>query len=200
MPAIYVAIQAVLSLFASGRTTCIVMNSGDGVSHWCLSVWRFRSSPCYCLSWPCWTSECEIVRDIKEKLCYAALFSSRICSLQLPQSTWRSFMSFLMDRLLLLAMSISAAPKLSSSPHSWEWKLVDYMRLTTTPSWSVMLTSVRTCIAHRMQKEVTALALSTMKIKIIAPVYLDFRIHPCLPFHLPSYVNLQAGSAFKLMI
>merc|ERR1712013_852025 len=32
MPAMYVAIQAVLSLYASGRTTGIVMDSGDGVS------------------------------------------------------------------------------------------------------------------------------------------------------------------------
>merc|ERR1711962_268659 len=52
----YVAIQAVLSLYASGRTTGIVLDTGDGVTH---------TVPT--------TAEREIVRDIKEKLCYVAL-------------------------------------------------------------------------------------------------------------------------------
>merc|ERR1711972_514814 len=49
----------------------------------------------------------------------------------------------------------------------------------------------------RMQKEITALAPSTIKIKIIAPperkYSLDRWLHPRLPVHLPADVDLQAG-------
>lgn len=33
IPAFYLAIQAVLSLYSSGKTTGLVLDAGDGVSH-----------------------------------------------------------------------------------------------------------------------------------------------------------------------
>ena len=92
VPALYTSIQAVLSLYASGRTTGVVLDAGDGVSH-AVPVYEgfampnsirridvagrdvtehmqmlFRKSGLVFHT----SAEKEVVRVIKEKTCYVA--------------------------------------------------------------------------------------------------------------------------------
>ena len=202
-PAMYLALAPVLALYASGRKSGTILQSGYGVSHAVpifdgfaipKNILRLDFAGEYLTDYlkTCLVERDssigavirEFVRDMKEKLCYAALDVDKELSTAASSSSLDKSYELPDGRVITIGKERFKCPEALFQPPSPEIGFTGIHQLTynsimkcdegvrTELFANIVMTGGSTMfsgISQRMEKEITALAPPKMKIRIIAP-------------------------------